>query len=211
MDPDCPTDIPLAMSVPLNVYFENIFNQLTVEQVWDMRRVCKWYKEICMEYFKDRLHELVLNDNAFLGSTFGRTRSILATCERLQKFTIELVSHKNGKLFPSKVGDKVELLLSLLAKSRCSLKMFVLRNIPLSNGFPCLARNLQTVQELVIDHVDCIKWGGVLKNVIDLDTLHNSLHSLTLNLEKYDGADLPQMADICPNLGILNVSYLSWH
>lgn len=194
------------MSVPLDVYYGNILNKLSVEQVWDLRTVSKQYYSICMEYFRDRLRELVLHESAFLESTFGRTRTILAKCERLQTLKIELLNSRRRDLSPLNIDFKVTTLLSLLAESNCFIKVFVLRNIPLINGFPSIASNLQTVEELVIDHVGSMQWSGISKNIIGLKTRNDNLHSLTLNLEKYDGADLPQMAHTCPNMRHVNVS-----
>ena len=207
-DPVGPPDIPLILLIPLDVYYGNILCQLSVEQVWSMRTVCKLYYRICMEYFRDRLHELVLNENAFLESTFGRTRIILARCERLQSLKIELLNCRKRDLSPLNVDCKVATLLSLLAESNCLIKLLVLRNIPLTSGFPSIASNLKTMEELVIDHVGCMQWSGVSKNIIGLKTRHDHLHSLTLNMDKYDGADLPRIADTCPNLRRLNVSLI---
>lgn len=198
-------DISPALSIPPDVYCVRIFNLLTLEQVWELRTVCSWFYSVCMEYFRNDVLELALNKNDFLQPTFGRTKTILTTCKRLNRLNIDFLRQQCKEVTSLQMCSEVTVLLSLLSESNCSLKSFVLRNVPHLDGFPCIAKNLLTIEELVIDHVGCTQWEGVLKNLIALNVHHSSLRSLTVNVQNYDGADLPQIATTCPNLKTLNV------
>ncbi len=185
-------------NVPLPIIF-NVLEYLSVEEVWELRTVCKLFYNICANYFKEKLRELFLNETWLYSKVFGRTIKILQNCTNLKLLTIEL-QHSIS-------AGKILALFNDLQKAGCKLFECSLQGFSIPDYyFPNITENLLTVRKLCLVDLVCSDWRDLFVCLLQPRTQYTALQFLSLQLPRYDGVDLLYLGRNCPNVMFLNVS-----
>ncbi len=179
----------------------SILDQLSVEEVWELRSVCKTFYLLCRTYFEERLKELSLNKQWLRTEQFGRTITILRNCRCLKKLSIE-IQHSD-----SLTANKLLSLLTSLSSSNCKLFEYCLKGVHIPDcSLPNVSENLLTIRKLVLENLQSSDWKKLFTSFLRPNIQYTSLQRLSLRLARYDGIDLLQLGNNSPNLTTLDVS-----
>ena len=190
------------LSVPQPIIF-SILSYLRADEVWKIRTVSKSFLDVCEDYFREELRELVLDEQWLCKKSFGRTDHLLHICKSLTTLSIA----SEGK---ATFTAQVLTVLSRISKSTCKLREFSMkgfdRDVLDSFVVPNLTSRLLTVEKFVLDNVYCTDWRKVLASFFLPSYQYKSLQHLTLRLLKFDGLELQHLGDNAPSLTTLDVS-----
>ncbi len=187
------------LNIPLPIIF-TFLEHLSVEEVWELRVVCKSFYHICTSYLKEKLKDLCLDKTWFYNELFGRTVNILQNCRNLKVLTMEL-QHSIST-------DKVLTIFHCLLKSTCNLSECSWKSfrIPDSSLIPNITENFVSVRKLCLVDLVCSDWQRLFVCLLQPTVQYTTLQHLSLQLPRYDGADLLYLGRNCPNVTTLNVS-----
>lgn len=194
------------LKVPQPIVFI-IFDHLSVEKIWQMRTVCKTLYNLCRNYFEEKLDQLFIDKEWLCDPWFGRTVSILTNCKSLTKLSIEI----QGVDSLINIEHRIVVILSQISRSNCKLSECSLIGIYFSSGdpLPNISQNLAASVKLVLQNVISKEWKNVLNCFLSPHVEYTRLKYLSLQLTKYDGFDLINFGNNCPNLIALDVSNLN--
>ena len=190
------------LSIPQPIIF-SILAYLKVDEIWKMRTVSKSFLDICEDYFREELQELVLDKRWLCKKSFGRTDHLLHICKSL---TIVSIACEGEVAFTAQILT----VLSRISKSICKLRGFSMKgfdyDVPDSFAVPDLTSRLLTVEKFVLDNVNCADWRKAFPSFLLPSHQYKDLQHLTLRLPKFDGLELQHLGDNAPNLTTLDVS-----